>query len=197
MLGAITAGVAIYGALTADDAAGEAAKDANRANAASLAFERKKYDDWKAIYGNIEENLGKFYESLTPEKLTTQSLEAYEMEFSNAIKSVQENFAQRGIDDDAGVNFAVEQTAAYTRAKDRAKIRIEADNNVREQQMAFLNTGLGQNPGSSMSQALSNQASQAGTLALSAAQGAGDAFNNAVTTTGKVIGDYLDSKKTV
>ena len=54
----------------AAEGAGDAARDAD---AARLAFEQERYDEWKATYGPIEDQLAAYYETLSPTLRTVRA----------------------------------------------------------------------------------------------------------------------------
>jgi hypothetical protein len=189
----ITAGTAVLGAYSSNKAAKSAGKDASRANAAAMAFERQKYDDWNAVYGPIQDNLANYYSGLDGDIIATRGLEAYEREYQDAIVDLNESLAQRGIED-SGLAIELERVNTMDRAKNRAKIRTTAEDEAMAQKMDFLQVGMQTNPDASMSQTLGDNASRLNTDAGATAAASAKAGQLAIDTVGKAAGDYLTDK---
>ena len=175
---------------SADKATGAAADAA----AEQIAFEKERYADWKDTYGTVEGNLSEYFSTLTPEYYEAQGLENFEKEQNVALDRVRENFAQRGITD-SGLAASTELSFATTGAEERAKIRAEAPSVAREDQLRFLQVGLGLSPGSAYSSALSGEADRLGKNAAGAQQAAGEATGAAVRSVGTALADYFDRPK--
>lgn len=185
------AGATVVSGYMASESASDASKAAGQASAESLAFERQKYENWRATYGGIEENLAEYYGSLTPDYFEAQGLEAFEQERTRELENVRSTLAQRGIQD-SGIALATELGMAQTAATERARIRATAPSLAAEEQRSFLQVGLGQAPGESYSRALAEQASLKGEQAMVAEQAAGKAIGSAITTTGTALADYFN-----
>ena len=117
-----------------------------------------------------------------------------------ARTSLTENLAKRGIED-SGIAAAAEISMANTSAVERATIRTEAPITAAREQLTFLQVGLGQNPGASYSQALSNRASSAATAAETAqaradtaSQAEGESWGSTISTVGSALSDYFNNK---
>jgi hypothetical protein len=189
------AGATVVGGVMSSNSASKAGKTASKADKAAMAFEQQKYDDWKATYGGVEDNLSKYYNSLTPDFYEAQGLEAFQKEQNIAMEKVKSSLAQRGIDD-SGIAIATEAAMLGQEAEGRAHIRATAPSMAMEEQRGFLQVGLGQNPGSSLSQTLANRAQSANTTAQNANAAAGQAMGTAVTAVGTALGDYLNKPAT-
>ena len=134
-----------------------------------LDFDKEQYEDWKNIYGSIQENLGNYYNNLNADSLTLKHIEAITTEFSKAETQLKQTLAQRGLDD-SGMMAAAEVSLASQEALNKANIRANADEMVAQEKMQFLSLGLGQgvqilgqmnNMSMSSSQSLSSYASTA------------------------------------
>lgn len=193
---AVISGVAaVGGGYLASKGASDAADTAAQSSAEQIAFEREKYNDFKATYGGIEENLSEYYSTLTPEYYEARGLEAFQQEQQLELSNIKASLAQRGIED-SGIALATETAFAQQGATGRAKIRAEAPSVAAEEQRSFLQVGLGQNPGTSYSQALSDKARQTETASQAASQVAGQAVGTAITTVGTGLSDYLSRPTT-
>lgn len=161
-------GVSLY-------SANKAGRQAKKAAASELAFAQEQYDDWKDIYGNLEENLAGFYEGLTPDYIETQGLQAEQQAFQTQRTQMRERFAQLGID--TGVQADIESRASLEHAKRRAEIRAEAPFTAAEQKKGFLQIGLGQKAATQrgVGDVLSQQAAESARQAESTAAMAGQA----------------------
>lgn len=185
----ITAGVGLLGAHQSSSASRRASRDAAAGEAAALAFEQERYDDWKAIYGPIQENLADYFSGVTADYYEVQGLEAFEMEKETTLKALEESLAQRGISD-SGIAAALETGIEMEAIGERARIRTEAPAKAAEEKMRFLQVGLGSDPSQSLANTLSNQASAARSRASAAQQAAGEAVGSAISTTGTALADY-------
>lgn len=185
----ISAGVGLLGAGISGSEARESRRDATQASADELAFAQEQYDDWMAIYGPIQENLAQYYGGVTPEYYEVQGLEAFEQEQEATLTSLQESLAQRGISD-SGIAAALETQVELGGAQERAKIRAQAPAMAAEEQLRFLQVGLGQDPSSSLAQTLGRQTQMAEQRATSAEIAAGEAIGTGITTAGTALADY-------
>ena len=176
---AITAavGISAYSAYQSSRASDRAAGRAAAADTAALEFERQRYEDWKSVYGGLQENLSSYYSSLTPEMYAQRGLEQFQREQENALARAREALAIRGIDD-SGIIANVELQSELRGAETRASIRSNAEDVVREAKTGFLQIGLGQNPANSVGQVLQNQAASRNTYALAAEQASGTAWGS-------------------
>lgn len=109
----------------------------------AIAFQKEQYKDWKAIYGDIQENLGEYYKNLTPEKLTSVGLVNQQKEYQMMKLNLEKEFAQKGISG-SGVETAMKTSLAFQNAEARAGIRTGAEEAVAEKKLQFLGVGLGQ-----------------------------------------------------
>jgi len=166
------------------DRASDAASDAS---AAQLSFEYEKYDDWKATYGDLQDNLADYYNNVTPEYYAAVGVEKFNEEFQVGMKRIDESFAQRGIDPSSGISNSIKSQAELDAAETRAGIRREAPRQATEDQGRFLQIGLGQNPGSSISSTLSQRSREQSLTAQNASTAAGNAWGAAIPAAGNAI----------
>ena len=187
---AAIAGGSVVSGVLGSRSASKATAASSASSAASLALEKKKYKDWKKTYGGVEENLSEYYNSVTPDYYEARGLEAFQKEQQFAIEQVNESFAQRGIED-SGIALASDISFAQEGATQRATIRTQAPALAAEEQLGFLQVGLGQNPGQSYSRSLAEKANRDAGAANQANAAAGRAVGNAVSTAGSALADYL------
>lgn len=187
--GIIAGGSILGGGLSYAGARG-AAKDAAKAEAASLAFDKEQYNDWKALYGDLEKTLSDYYMGLDPDTYAIKGVEAFQKEQEQTLQRVRENFTQRGIAPDSGLAASTELAMQMSGATERARIRTEAPQAVAEAQQNFLAIGMGNNPASQVSNNLAGIADNRRTAANQAAQAAGTAVGTAISETTTALADY-------
>ena len=183
---AIAAVGAIGGSVISSRASSKASQRAADAQNAQLSLDMERYDDWQNIFGGVQENLSSYYNSISPDYYVAAGLEAFEKEREAQMGKLNETLAQRGLSN-SGLAATVATEDAISSAEARASIRREAPRQAREDQSRFLQIGMGQNPGSSVSSTLGGIATNAQTQANQASQAAGQAVSSAVSSTGKVI----------
>jgi len=183
------AGASLAVGLYTADQAGDAADAANSTNKASLGFEKQKYKDWQAVYGDIQSNLGKYYNTLTPETYAARGIQEFKKSNEAELEKINTTLAQKGLLN-SGTEAAVVLASGLNAAEKKAEIRSTADEVVAAEKSRFLQIGLGQNPGASYSQVLANQATQANNRAAQDSATAGKALGTAITTVGTALADY-------
>lgn len=175
----ITAAATVGGAVASSKSASRDRKAAAKSEEASLGFAMEKYNDWKEVFGPIQQNLANYYANLDADFIATQGLETYEVEKTRALQAIQGNLAERGINN-SGVAAAVETDIQLQSAAERAKIRAEAPMKVAQMQTNFLQVGLGQNPDASLQSVLDNNANRANNRAMASSKAAADATGAAI-----------------
>lgn len=191
-MGGLVSGITDAIGLTNTKGEKRAAAAASAANAQALAmskeqialakeeldFQKAQYQDWKNIYGDIQENLGAYYKNLTPDKLVALGLENQQREFQQVDTAIRRELAQKGLEG-SGIERAVTTDIAYKNAATRAGIRTSADRMVNEEKLGFLGIGLGQ--GTQLLGIIGNSAANAT-----------NAFSNAVNSRTSIAGSYLN-----
>tara|TARA_R110000851_G_C13101812_1_gene568633 strand:+ start:10022 stop:10663 length:642 start_codon:yes stop_codon:yes gene_type:complete len=188
----VGAGIATVGAISANVGANKARNSAEAQSRSALEFEQNKLDDWNEVYGPVQDNLSDYYTNLTPEYYETIGLENFAQEQQTAMTRLDESLAQRGLDPASGISASLRSQSELDAAEGRASIRRDAPRQVAEDKSRFLQIGLGQNPGSSLSNELSSQARSATQRATSSEQAAGTAISSAVSTAGTALVDYYN-----
>lgn len=185
------AAIGVVGGMMSSKSASKDAKKSAQADKAALDFEKQRYNDWKAVYGDIQSNLAEFYGGLDSKYFEVSGIEALEQEKTLALENINTVLAQRGIDMSGMAGQAYVDLEMET-AKERANIRKNAPLLAKEQQLSFLQVGLGQDPSSSMSQTLANQANNAADRADTSARSSAAATQAALTGVGNALSDYLE-----
>lgn len=189
-VGAVGANVASNRAAGASERASERASEASQAE---LDFAKERYADWKAVFGDLQENLAEYYENLSPELIETQGIQAIEQERALALQRLDQQFTQRGIGT-SGLAKQAEADVNISTAQQRAQVRAEAPMRAAQEQSRFLQIGLGQNPAGSVQQSLARRTGQANLLAdqrQREAFGASAAANQAITDFAETGFNYL------
>ena len=172
-----------------------ASSDASDASGAQLAFEQEKYDDWNEVYGPIQDNLANYYSNVTPDYYASVGLEEFETQYQTSLARIDENLVQRGIDPSSGIGASIEAQAELGAAETRASIRRDAPIKAAEDKSRFLQIGLGQNPGSSISSTLAQRSDQAANAASVASAATSTAITAAIPAIGTAISAYNKSKE--
>ena len=172
-----------------------ASKDASAASAAQIAFDQEKYDDWNETYGPLQDNLADYYSNVTPDYYASVGLEEFETQYQTSLDRIDENLIQRGIDPSSGIGASIEAQAELSAAETRAGIRRDAPRQAAEDKSRFLQIGLGQNPGSSISSTLAQRSEQAADAAAAASTATSTAITAAIPAIGTAISAYNKSKE--
>ena len=191
-MGWVTAAVAVGGALLSNRSARNSARDARSQANAEMDFAREQYDDWKDVYGPIQDNLGEYYANLSPDQFEVTGIQALEEEKVRSLDQLTERLAQRGISD-SGIAAAAELNMEMDFAQDKASVRANSERAVAEQQLGFLQVGLGQNPTNTLQDVLSNRANDSRNYAREQDRVAGQATLNAVTALGEYASSFNSS----
>lgn len=189
---AIIAGGNLLSAGLSYKGAKDARKDARAADAEAMAFMQKRYDDWKSLYGGVEENLAKHYNSLTPAYYSVRGVEEFNKTKEEALTKIRENFAQRGIDPDSALAASTFANVELEAAKQKSQIRTEARDKVIEAKKSFLELGIQRDPTNDMQKFLADKAVEASRAASSAGEAAGTAIGSAISSTTKALADYSE-----
>jgi hypothetical protein len=152
-------------------AANAAAQLQYKTSQAQLEFTKQQYDDWKSIFGDVQENLKSYYNNLSPNTVTSLGLQGIEQEYVRSRQSLDTAMAQRGITN-SGVNAQALTNLESNRMLGRANVRATADQTVAAQKAGFLQLGMGQqaNLQSGINNAYTNQISLLGQQATNAQQ---------------------------
>ena len=168
MTGAII-GAAAIGAASSASASSKASKSADAttkassdASEAQLAFSKEQYEDWKSVFGDVQDNLAAYYKNLTPASIEASGVQALNTEYAAASKNLTQSLAQRGISS-SGLEAQAMTDLAQKQAQDTANVRVQAPIMAAQEKMKFLALGLNQgaNAVSSVNSAYQSQANLA------------------------------------
>lgn len=108
-----------------------------------LEFQKSQYNDWKNIYGPLQEDLGTYFKNLTGDKLAAQQIEAIQRESQQAQTNVDQQLAQRGLSQ-SGLQAEAIMRNQLTSSMAKANARANSDQLAANQKIGFLGLGLGQ-----------------------------------------------------
>ena len=153
-LGLAQAGTSIYGAYQGNKLGKQQMELARQQQQQAAQRDAER----RAIYGDLEQNLARYYTNLTPEQRTNRNLDRYDKQFKMAQDKVQQNLAQRGLMG-SGIEQETFAQMEQNAINDRLNIAEQAEQSVRNEQMGFLGYASGQ--GNIAAQALANANAQA------------------------------------
>lgn len=186
-------GTGVVNAVVSNKASKRATGASEKASAEQLEFDRQRYEDWLAVYGPIQDNLSDYYMNITPDYYEVQGLEAFEKEKADVLANVNEMLAQRGI---TSSGLAAETLAQIElgAAQERSRIRADAPRKAAQEQLGFLQVGLGQNPAGDVASTLAQQTAFSQQQAGLAQQSAAQATGQLVSSVGTALVDYNRSQ---
>lgn len=154
-----------------------------------LDYQKAQYQDWKNIYGDIQENIGDYYKNLSGDTLASKQLQSQALEYNRANKEVTQQLAQRGMSG-SGLEAAANVTMGMQSAGQRATIRAGAEDMATKEKMAFLGLGLGQG-----TQMLGQQVAQSGNVGQGSIAGAQGLLQGAIAQ-GNIQSAYAQGTQT-
>ena len=156
-MGSIVSGITDAIGLTNHKAEEQAA--ANAANAAAqqaelgkeglamskeqLEFQREQYNDWKDIYGTLQEQINDYYLRYDASDVIAQKLGQLDQQYGQQEKQLTKALAQRGLSGSGAEAQGLTQLALGEAAQ-KSNIRSSAADEAINRRMNFLGLGLGQ-----------------------------------------------------
>lgn len=188
--GALDASSASKSSKSASAGAAQARADVVASSKEEIDYAKQNEARFEAIYGNLEKNLGTFYNNLTPQLLEATGLQAQQQEFQKVRRDIEKSYSQRGLLD-SGLYNKDDKTLQLYNAEKRAEIRQEAPVKAAELKQSFLSLGLsqGENARQNVVNAYRGRTANLAGVASQATQAAA----NAATDAGNVLGDFLSS----
>lgn len=166
------------------DAQAKANQEALAVTKENLKFQREQHQDWKNVFGDLQENLKGYYDRLDGSSTTAERIRVLNTELSKATKDTTQALTQRGLGTSGAMGQAI-SNINYQGAQQRATIRAMQEQDAINQKLGFLSLGLGQGTAYAglVGQAATSQASTGlqGGIALSGlyqAQGEQNMANN-------------------
>ena len=139
----VSAGVGAYSAYSSSQAGEQATNASKQANALAqqnLANQQQQLTQWNDIFGNTEQNLAKFYSSLTPEHYSALGIQSNQQASAKAKENITTTFAQKGLTG-SGAELTALSNVDYATAKANAETRRTADEQTATKQMEWYAQG--------------------------------------------------------
>ncbi len=121
-------------------------RDINKEKAIANSYKRLNYfkqqkADWVDIFGNIENNIAKYFNNLNADDFAAEGVAAQQEEFNKAELEIKTDLARRGIKD-SGISDSILANLNFQNATAKATIEATADDEVAKQQSGFYQLGL-------------------------------------------------------
>lgn len=155
IMGKVTDAVGLTDNKGAKAAQRSADRNADRSYAMTqeeLEFQRDQYNEWKDIYGPLQEELGDYFKNLTGQTLAAKQIEQLQAGSQEAQQRIDQELAQRGMGG-SGLEAAALTQNLFGTEMAKAGVRASADEMANQQKMGFLGLGLGQGQGMLQTQA--------------------------------------------
>ena len=183
------AAVGLIGSSMAADAAGDAAAAGAAVQQAQLDFQKQQYEDWKEIYGPLQEDLGTYYRNINGKELVGKELEYMQAAGQEANRKIQEQMAQRGIEG-SGLNAGLLNQNILNTEVQKSMLRSTADQRAAQMKQGFLALGLGQ--GQQISNAMGNTSNALSSSLYNSGVAQATIINSATDTLGGIVGYGFD-----
>lgn len=138
-------GATVYSASQSGKAADKQAAAANSSvevQREQLQFDMDRYNEWKGIYGPLQEDLGTYYKNLTGKSISKQEVEQLQLASQKANKKLEETMAQRGMSN-SGLEMQLLGSNTYNTEIAKATVTANADQKAADLKQNFLSIGLG------------------------------------------------------
>lgn len=198
-------GASIIGGLFGMKSASKAQKEAANYQRQMLelqrqqfAFMQAQYANWEQMFGSIGDNLSSYYKNLNPDTYAAKRITLVEQEYNRASEAINADLARRGMANSGAAISSMNQLEV-NRATARVDARLQAEQDVRNQQLQFLGIGLGQKAGiingmqnatNSLTQTLGNVSNNYQQQAIMGATSAGQMISSGLGMIGSGIADY-------
>lgn len=120
-----------------------------------LEFSKEQYEDWKAIYGPLQEDLGTYFKNISGDTISAKQISEIQRASQQSQQQTEQLLAQRGLSG-SGLEAAALMQNQFSTSMAKASARANADQLAAQQKMGFLGMGLGQ--GSNLSNQIANVA---------------------------------------
>jgi len=187
------------GQAAANQRADAAAAESSRLTNEQLDFQRQQYNDWKDIYGTLQEQEMDYIQKYTGADVVANQLAQNQSSFQGAESNLTRTLAQRGLSG-SGTEAAALTSLASQQAMNDANIRNSQDTIAEQKRLGFLGLGLGQgaqmlgvqanvaNAGvGAQANIAGQQSALAGQLGVQGMRGMSSLYNTSI----KAIGDFF------
>ncbi|EDP2370856.1 hypothetical protein GKB09_03840 [Campylobacter jejuni] len=202
----ILGGASIVGGLLGSKSASAAQKQAADYQRQMLdvqrqqfAFMQAQYANWEQMFGSIGNNLSTYFKNLNPDTYAAKRISLVEQEYNRASEAINADLARRGMANSGAAVSSINQLE-INRASARVDARLQAEQDVRNQQLQFLGIGMGQQPAllsgmqssaNSLTQTLGNVSANYQNQAMIGAQNSANMIGSGIGMIGSGIADYF------
>lgn len=154
ILAGITAGVgalgSLFGAVSNQSSANkysnmqqQALDKANAISQEQMDLYKQQLSEWESVFGNVQQTVSDYYNSLTPEKRIQQGFQNLETQYNQASTRVNQQLAQRGLAT-SGASAQANTALLQSLASQKADVATNAQSQVAQEQASYLQLGLNQ-----------------------------------------------------
>jgi len=186
--GVVSGAVSVGSSLLQLGSTNRANREARRLQQTQQEFDMQRYQDWKDIYGHLQEDLGTYYENLTGETLVGKELEELQKSSQEYQTKIDETLASRGLEG-SGLEAQLTADNIYNTETQKALSRSTADQRARDEKQKFLNIGLQQEAG------IANSMRADSTLGSQIASNAGTRRTNIFRRLEDEVTDIIGTKR--
>jgi hypothetical protein len=105
-------------------------------------YGQDNYNRYTNMFGSLEDTLNDYYMNLNPDEYASQSNQALQQQYQQAMNQVNSDLAARGITN-SGVGSQMNYDLATQMAQGKAQNIMDAPHQVAQQQQGWLNYGTG------------------------------------------------------
>ena len=158
--------ITVVGSAISNNQQQKGAKKARAIQQQQLDAQQEQYNDWKEIYGPLQEDLGTFMKNLNGDSLAAPQLAQIQASTQASQKQIDEQLAQRGLGG-SGIEASLMTQNTLGGELAEAKVSANADMQAMNMKQNFLSAGLGQ--GTQLSNNIANTRNNQANLELSSA----------------------------
>lgn len=190
-----SAAISSSAASSAADAQSAAAAESAQVQREQLEFQKKQYNDWKEIYGPLQESQAEYYKNLTGKELTGRELEQIQRAGQAANTQIEQSLAQRGMGE-SGLLADLTNQNIYNTEMQKALSRASAPERAALEKNKFLALGLNQGQGimnqmSNSANGLSQSIIAGGNAQAAGITNSANAWSTAISYSGRTISSAL------
>jgi len=199
---AATVGAAVVSSNASKKAAGAqsaAAAESAQVQREQLAFQQDQYNDWKEIYGPLQESQAEYYKNLTGKELVGKELEQIQRAGQATNTQIKQSLSQRGMGE-SGLLADLANQNTYNTEMQKALTRASAPDKAALERNKFLALGLNQGQGimnqmSNSANGISQSVMNGGNAQAAGIKGSADAWGTAIGYGGRVIGNAVANQQ--
>lgn len=121
----------------------QALDKANAISQEQMDLYKQQLSEWESVFGNVQQTVSDYYNSLTPEKRIQQGFQNLESQYNQASTRVNQQLAQRGLAT-SGASAQANTALLQSLASQKAEVATNAESQVAQEQASYLQLGLNQ-----------------------------------------------------